>query len=800
MSDEETIQFMAYAASMHDIGKADPKMQCNPKLGEDFPITIKWKFEQQATGETYFPPLLPYRHEQGSQEYMQHELLKHTTRDVADIISAILGLHHQGKTGGEHLTVSKTWGSLRDELNQYFLDYWKPTFPTAIKNVDAFGYIATSLIILADWIASTPLLEQSEFMTDDEIRAKVLEFLEQAGLSDDSIPKVGDFQSTWKHAGIKTPSPMQKALADYLDDDSKETPAMILIESEPGSGKTEAAIYAAIRLADAFEKEGIFVGLPTMATANGMLPRIHALQDAHGINHAKLLHSMAWLQNSAIQPGPTSWSDRWLSPTRMGMLQASGIGTIDQCMAGVLPIKYGSLRLLGLSSKVLVIDEIHSYDDYMLAIIRRLLLFCRTLRIPVVMLSATLPAIKKSDLLEACLTKAGRDAYKPSQGYPLITMISAKGKVLDQIQTPATFHRTYSVTLFKNMPVEADLRHLVERVQNGGCAVYYANTVSSAQNVYLYLKKIIPCDCELLLYHAHFSGGRRAEIESQCLSCFGKGGNRPHKAILVSTQVTEMSLDLDFDYVMSELAPIDSLIQRIGREHRHFETKRPESFREPEVTIITSPQIFRSSSFIYDEEYLRRTERFLESCDTLSIPNDLRRAMEFVYSTYSTESDGSCSDALEQVMNQAKRNARSSALTGRLLPKPVSGTFSDPTFWNLECLIDDQDDPIGTRDGQENIRIALIPPSVYKRICEDNARFGKCGNETAAEVLQYSVPIYSSKFASLPKAIQEKFEEGTGRLIGVMFAVIDYEAGQTEDLVLKSGSEKLTFSREMGVI
>ena len=184
------------------------------------------------------------------------------------------------------------------------------------------------------------------------------------------------------------------------------------------------------------------------------------------------MHGMAWLSqlNTAFyMKDEEECPERadWLQPMRRAMLAENGVGTVDQAMMAVLHIRYSCLRMLGLLGKVLLIDEVHAYDAYMYSILEKLLAWCRVLRIPVVMLSATLTEEKRMALMKA----AGAKACNAAQAYPLITQVR-NGELY-----------VISIVSLWNDPQRLADRAL-SKVDAGGCLCVMMNTVDDAQRVY----------------------------------------------------------------------------------------------------------------------------------------------------------------------------------------------------------------------------------------------------------------------------------------------------------------------------
>jgi CRISPR-associated endonuclease/helicase Cas3 len=350
---------------------------------------------------------------------------------------------------------------------------------------------------------------------------------------------------------------------------------------------------------------------------------------------ARLVHGMAWLRDDREpekssevgEPGDDrSLAAAWFRPTRRAMLAAHGVGTVDQAMLAGMNVKFGFLRLYGLADRVLVIDEVHAYDAYMSAIICRLLQWCACLKIPVILLSATLSARQRSAMIKAYGATGGDPG--PKALYPLITVAEA-GKEAWTIKANASSSRTLKIETHSGLLGDArkTAAKAAELVKDGGCCCVILNTVKQAQAVYKELK--MP-EGEKLLFHARFTASDRQKITEKVLYMFGKDtSNRPEKFVLVATQVVEQSLDVDFDHMVSEIAPIDLLLQRSGRMHRHRRREYDPTLHVllPEEKALT----FGGTNYVYADKPLLRTLAIFASKHEVHLPNDFRILIERCY-------------------------------------------------------------------------------------------------------------------------------------------------------------------------
>jgi CRISPR-associated endonuclease/helicase Cas3 len=368
------------------------------------------------------------------------------------------------------------------------------------------------------------------------------------------------------------------------------SPQLFIIEDVTGAGKTEAALTLANRLMKEELGDGVFFALPTMATSDAMYGRMSKVYKKlfqQGTMPSLILaHSgtnlSADFRTSIIEPTSRKYKQEygkdeetgeaqcnaWFADSRKKAFLADvGVGTVDQALLGVLPAKYQSLRLLGLFRKILIVDEVHAYDSYMHKLLQILLSFHSGLGGSAILLSATLPQKMKKELVESFYVGAG--AFLTSIEYPLVTHVGAGIKQLEtHVETRVDLKRHVNAELIYD---EQDVFSFVEEKSNEGkCVCWIRNTVDDTIDAWQKLKTALG-ENHVLLFHARFAMADRLKIEKKVLEIFGYN-NKPEDRkgkVLVATQVAEQSLDIDFDEMVTDLAPIDRIIQRAGRLHRH---------------------------------------------------------------------------------------------------------------------------------------------------------------------------------------------------------------------------------------
>ncbi len=477
---------------------------------------------------------------------------------------------------------------------------------------------------------------------------------------------------------IHRPTPLQ-SLAEITP--LNTGPKLFIIEDVTGAGKTEAAIVLTARIMAAGEADGLYIGLPTMATANAMFDRMkqayYKLYSDNSKPSIILSHGSSYLYDifikllqkedqsyGNVEGTASTYCNEWFTDNRKKALLADvGVGTIDQALIGILPVRHQSLRLLGLQRKVLVVDEVHAYDSYMSQLLETLLEAHSRGGGTAILLSATIPLKKKMDLLKAFRRGLGNQndmtEYPDEKAFPSITQVVKDLLKIDSIQTRKEEKREVSVKFIYNY--SDVLAEIIKKAVNGECLCWIRNTVKDARKAYFDLRNMPGFKHERIeLFHSRFAMIDRARIEKATIDHFGimSGKDKRKSRILIATQVVEQSLDLDFDAMFSDLAPIDLLIQRAGRLHRHVRDKKgniktdyrnvdergvpilnifcPEFDEEADCNWLTKD--FKGTSAIYRHiGILWRTQKILEEKKNWKMPEDARKLIESVYGELAPE-------------------------------------------------------------------------------------------------------------------------------------------------------------------
>jgi CRISPR-associated helicase Cas3/CRISPR-associated endonuclease Cas3-HD len=514
--------------------------------------------------------------------------------------------------------------------------------------------------------------------------------------------------------GIAEPSPLQK-IAETIQ--YSDGPQLVIAEEITGSGKTEAAIVLAQKLLHEGKADGVYIALPTMATANAMFARMRKVyerlfDDGHPASLV-LTHSARHLDDDASE-----LSTAWLSDHRKkALLSQVGVGTIDQALLAVLPAKHNVLRLLGLQRNVLIVDEIHAYDAYVSRILERLLEFHAALGGSAILLSATLPRDSRQKYLSAFAKGLGSGSPNTdSDAYPLLTHSGRTSFFETPLPTRTGSQRTVKIEF---VHAASDVLALLAAAANDGrSACWIRNSVNDAIEAFDAMRQRIGEDA-VTLFHARFTMGDRLRIERDVVRRFGpqSGSSDRSGRVVIATQVVEQSLDLDFDVMVSDLAPIDLLIQRAGRLHRHARTAQGDRTSASEdrpapVMQILAPAWSDDPGARWLSSFLPRAARVyghtgqlwlsmrcLREKGCIKVPDDARHLIE---SVYGSEAQGRIPAGLQKASDDFEAEQRANAsLAGFNALNLSDGYKSTPAHW-----IEDTVTPTRLGEATTTIRLA----------------------------------------------------------------------------------------------
>ncbi|MFN8470331.1 MAG: CRISPR-associated helicase Cas3' [Caldilineaceae bacterium] len=587
------------------------------------------------------------------------------------------------------------------ELREYFLHCDLAGLPKP-ENVSTAVLALSGFTILCDWIGSDSryFSPQADMPLDAYVRQskrRAQQALQASGLLADAASLAPTtFASLF--ADVAQPRPLQLAI-DAIPLQLLQQPCLVIIEAPTGEGKTEAALALAHTLAQANLGDEFFYALPTMATSNQMFGRLQThLQSRLDVGaQIKLVHGQSFLVEDELRIEPLSNGGakeqgyprgsalQWFNGKKRALLAPFGVGTIDQAELAALNTRHAALRMFGLAGKVVIVDEVHAYDTYMTAIIEQLLRWLAALNTSVILLSATLPLTRRKQLAQAYGVELS-PTMDLVDAYPSLLVLSRGGT---HQACPPAWQASRRIALnylyLDDDQVDAKAAWLLDQVRSGGCACWITNTVKRAQCLFAELQKLAPNEVDLALLHSQFPLEERQQWEAEIAGKYGPQGVRPQKGIVIGTQVLEQSLDLDFDVMVSDLAPVDLLLQRAGRLHRH-NRPRHDAHQEPWLWVnlhredqpLIPP---KADCAIYTEYLLRQSWETLAGRDAIHLPADYRPLIEAVYDAPEPAADAPLREAWEKLQRQ--EGFATQEATIRLLPEPDPATpFSYRTTQN----------------------------------------------------------------------------------------------------------------------
>ncbi|WP_438828786.1 type I-E CRISPR-associated protein Cse1/CasA [Streptomyces klenkii] len=703
--DEQDARLLAvWLAAVHDVGKATPAFACqvDGPAGRMRGAGLEMPTRKQFGDERRRAP-----HAMAGQVILEEWLERQgwSPRSATTFAGpvgghhGVLPAHDQLAYLRQHTELLRTpgsgeqlWGDVQTELLdasaaaygvQDRLSDWRK-----VKLSQPVQVVLSAIVILADWIASNSDL--FFLYPEDEPRSDA-DRIESAWRGLDlpppwaPSPPTAPAQELFAHRfGLRSPRPLQEEAVRLAQE--AEQPGLMIIEAPMGEGKTEAAFAVAEIFAARTKAGGCIVALPTRATANAMygrlrgwlanLPKVEA--DKHPWS-VSLAHSKAFLDRdfvSDMRAGArtiaavdldgmaesvrSTRSDhyatatvlaahQWLRGRKKILLASFVVGTIDQLLYAGLKSRHLVLRHLALAGKVVIIDEVHAYDAYMGEYLDRVLSWLGEYRVPVVMLSATLPAARRQALAEAYAgTGTGAADRRPelseTTAYPLISVVTPGQATVLAAPAAAADRRTpIAVEQLDDEPATLADR-LEAELADGGCALVVRNTVDRVLHTAQILRERFG-PAAVTVAHSRFTDLDRARKDSDLVARFGPSGRRPEgRHIVVASQVAEQSLDIDFDILVTDLAPVDLLLQRMGRLHRHLrgegQSQRPPRLRAARCLVTgvdwrTSPPTpAGGSAAVYGKHTLIRSLAVLRphwSGRPVVLPEDISPLVQVAY-------------------------------------------------------------------------------------------------------------------------------------------------------------------------
>lgn len=724
-------EWICALVGLHDLGKASPGFQ--RKMG------------RTSVGQYLLERDLPERHDINSVLILK-PLLKDLGLPVCDAseLAHAVGAHHGSPFSADELTkvqweITIPWQVLHQALFQGLLEgvgaKGKPALPSEAAERSVVLQWLMGITTTADWLGSSDALCRWERLPSGALEPRAwfgqsLELarkaISDANLGPSPLPKASNGTEAVRAVlgEGRDPRPLQTAVADVID----TLPAgasLLVIEAPMGEGKTEAALSCA------FGTRGIYLAMPTQATSNALFKRLarflEPVQAADGLRRpVALAHSSGGPESAALRLREIGLGDQdhsvragwWFRGSKRALLCPHGIGTVDQGLLGVLQCRHSFLRLYGLAGRTVIFDEVHAYDSYTGGLIERLITWLKGLGCRVVVMTATLPAERREELLKAWHGDGNplpRSQLQDVQAatYPRVSWV-AEGAIRTT-SFPAS--RRQSVEFRSHPPtVEAMAGQAMAWAEQGARVLVVVNKVARAQEIYTRLNPELAT-----LFHARFPMDQRLKIEQQVLVRFGPNGTATSGHVLVATQVAEQSLDIDFDVLLTDPAPIDLLLQRQGRIHRH-PRNRPQGFEQPVVLVADMEQINPApelTSYVYDRWLVLRSAAWLREHSMLALPEDIDRGVQAVYGDWSPNGPESLQEALEACREKHDNDLLNMKKTAELVALEL------PEDWRVSgkktsTLEDDNVEAgnllFGTRLGPTSVSVVPLYPTDVEEI------------------------------------------------------------------------------------
>lgn len=626
----------------------------------------------------------------------------------------------------------------------------------------------------------------------------------------------------------RRPRPVQVAAVDVVS--TLAAVGLVLVEAPMGEGKTEAALAAVEVLADRFGADGVFVGMPTQATSDAMFARVVDWAQrldpgtSVGLLHGKRRFNRQWRDLFEVQRRtrfrgiddldehgcPAAYGDglpecsggeagaglapsQWLLGPKRGLLMPVTVGTIDQLLLAATRTRHVMLRHLGLVGKVVVLDEVHAYDVYMMQFLTEALRWLGDAGVPVVLLSATLPPAMRAELTEAYLQGVlrVRDVELPvglhDEGYPAVRAVTVTDRVPVVRSCVTASWRSplaVAVEVVEERPDEgpervAELVHVA--LGEGGCALVVRNTVARAQRTYQALRAAFAGqDMEVVLLHARLIVGDRLTRTERVLNYLGAPGGvedagRTRRMVVVATQLAEQSFDVDVDLLVTDLAPIDLLLQRVGRLHRHMRGpgSRPARVADPRVVVVgmaggsaQAPVFPAGCRKVYGFWPLLRSAALVrEGAGAWSVPAQVPELVARAYGPDPIEPSawaGAAADAKTKwcaAQQERARNADRFVLAGRdkLHLRDLAGLH----YLDAGNLPDEDAASAMVRDGGKSIEVILLRRHGELRYTLDGRSLGPADTAVSDPTVAEAVMLSSLR---LPAKLVEAAERDLGPL------------------------------------
>lgn len=719
------------AAALHDAGKISPVFQKKITDALSNPELRKRIYANLGLPDCFIVDI-PHA-----------EISQAAVSEIAGNLSGIIaGMHHGGLSslpgpGTSSRYGGPLWQRARADLALALSEEFGSTYLHQLSSAE-LAFLA-GFTVVSDWIGSSIRV----FSGKHEASKEACHAVEKAGFC------IHSFCNGLEFADVFGFSPR---LEQRLLSDAYAGNGIYILEAEMGTGKTEAALYLAYLLLSQGKADGIYFALPTTITSRNMYGRFASFVNKILLDES-ISPKLVFASSGSALCGEMEPGHSWFDSRKRLILAPFGIGTADQAVMSVLNVRHSAVRTFGLAGKVVIIDEVHSYDQYTGTLIRDLIKQLQALGSTVIILSATLRRSDKRDLL-------GIGKNVPlSDSYPCVTsLVNGQLKEFDSVPDK---HRTVSIIHENNDSVAMD--KAIDDAMNGKYVIWIENDVLSSQKAYLvFAARLTDTGIGCSLLHSRFTHHDRASIEREIIPIYGQEGLKSRGTgpgfILVGTQVLEQSLDIDADVMYSRIAPMDMILQRVGRLWRH---DIPSRKGKPVLHLLhpsaentaENPDLFGRSGSVYSSYILYRTLRVIEDLDTIHLPYAIRDLIEQVYAEDVSESLSTLMEKekrkLEERRETLKRLAREAEMhIGHLGEDNVSTRFSSVPMRDVLLV----------RDVDFINRIVMLPDGHEVSLCSGSLEERA---ETASLLMDniVSVPSYKIQFLDMGKTIAAQLSE-----------------------------------------
>ena len=617
-----------------------------------------------------------------------------------------------------------------------------------------FMHLFAGLVQLADWLGSDT--RESFFPYTSPGEDRIQSAPQRAACA---VRSIGLEVSSWRTAlcnqpptfttafGVPEARSMQLAAANL------SLGSIVVLEAETGSGKTEAALWRFVQLFQAGKVDSLYFALPTRVAASQLYQRILAFvarlwpKDTPVVVRALPGYEAADDQEKISLPDfKVQWPDdpddqkahqRWVAESPKRFLAATiAVGTIDQTLLGALKVRHAHMRHALLARSLLVVDEVHASDAYTTVLLEKLLTAHLGAGGHAILLSATLGATARTRYLNIGRSKKRLQpalAEACTIAYPAISFRNASGAHVQPVGgNPQT--KTVSWETLDALDDPKRIAALAAAAAAQGARVLVVrNTVPAAVATLKALEELalaqggdwlFKVNGVSTVHHSRYSRQDRPLLDKAVEDQLGKQRQNLAGRIIVGTQTLEQSLDIDADLLISDLCPMDVLLQRLGRLHRHArpDKERPEGFRQARAWVLTpaghdlTPLLkharnglgrFHNGGGVYpDLRMLEATRRLIEAQPSRQIPAENRVLVEQATHTDALQAiEKELGADWQKLGQQIEGDTSAQKGMGHLHTLPYENAFGD-------VLFPDSEQKIATRLGAADRLLNFKPPQL----------------------------------------------------------------------------------------